>query len=166
MLSELHLLGLRPDTLRRLHSGRDDWTADEPGLAVVSWPADDRRMLGYRIEALDLDPSAAPYLLHVILDEGGNLLGRIGCHAGPDDDGEVEIGYFVQSTERRRAIAGRAVDQFLAWLQGEGVRRVKATVRPDNEPSLKILRRRGFVETGTQWDEDDGLELVFSRALG
>lgn len=165
MSSELHLLPLKGDTLRRLHAGRDDWSATEPGLPAVAWPPDDRRMLGYRIEALDLDPSAAPYLLHAIVDDSGHLLGRIGCHAAPDDDGEVEIGYFVLTTGRGRAIAGRAVDQFLAWLQGEGVKRVKATVRPDNEPSLKILRRRGFVEIGTQWDDEDGLELVFSRRL-
>ena len=43
--------------------------------------------------------------------------------------------------------------------------RVSASVRPDNVPSLRILERRGFVRTGTQIDDEDGLELVLSRAL-
>jgi RimJ/RimL family protein N-acetyltransferase len=149
--------------LRALFEGRVDWAAGEPALSSTSlWPQADRRVLGYRVAALELDPLAAPYLLHVILDDRGRLLGRIGCHEGPSRAGEVEIGYFVQETERGRGVAGEAVDQFLSWLRGKGVKRVRATVRPDNVPSLRLLKRRGFVEVGTRWDEEDGLELVFT----
>ena len=31
----------------------------------------------------------------------------------------------------------------------------------DNEPSLAIIRRLGFTQTGEAMDEEDGLELVF-----
>jgi [ribosomal protein S5]-alanine N-acetyltransferase len=122
-------------------------------------------MLGYRVAALDRDPLAAPYLLHVILGPAGRVLGRIGCHAAPDAAGEVEIGYFVEPGARGHGVAGRAVDAFLCWLCGRGVRRVRATVSPDNTPSLAILRRRGFVEVGTQWDDEDGTDLVFQLVL-
>jgi hypothetical protein len=30
-----------------------------------------------------------------------------------------------------------------------------------NAPSLAIVRRLGFVQTGEYWDDEDGLELVF-----
>lgn len=122
-------------------------------------------MLGYRVDALNHDPASAPYLVHILLDEGGELLGRIGCHAAPDEAGEVEIGYFVRESARGRGIAGRAVDQFLVWLQDNGVTKLRATARPDNDASIKILRRRGFVEVGSQIDPEDGLELVFQRPL-
>ena len=35
-----------------------------------------------------------------------------------------------------------------------------ASVRPDNEASLGLVRGFGFVQTGTQMDDIDGLELV------
>ena len=35
--------------------------------------------------------------------------------------------------------------------------------RPDNEPSLALIRRAGFVEVGSQIDEIDGLELIFEK---
>jgi RimJ/RimL family protein N-acetyltransferase len=34
-------------------------------------------------------------------------------------------------------------------------------VAPDNEPSLAIIRKLGFVRTGEHIDEEDGLEHVF-----
>ncbi len=165
-MSRIRLHGLQADTMRALFAGRPDWAAAQPELHAVSWPQEDRRVLGYRLVALDRDPSCAPFLMHVLLDDDGRLLGRIGCHAGPDEVGEVEIGYFVQPSERGRGIAGRIVDEFLIWLQDHGVSHLRATARPDNEASIKILKRRGFVEVGSQVDAEDGLELVYERPLG
>ncbi|MDX6548672.1 MAG: hypothetical protein QOG33_2222, partial [Gaiellales bacterium] len=34
------------------------------------------------------------------------------------------------------------------------------------EASIKILKRRGFVEVGSQIDAEDGLEFVYQRPLG
>jgi RimJ/RimL family protein N-acetyltransferase len=58
------------------------------------------------------------------------------------------------------------VERFCAWLAGEGVVEVNASVGPDNEPSLRLLRRRGFVVTGEHWDEEDGRELELTKQLG
>jgi RimJ/RimL family protein N-acetyltransferase len=165
VLSGLHLKGVRAETLRAIEAGRSDWASLESGVQPTAWPQEDRRMPGYRVKALDADPTCAPYLLHLVLDQDGRLVGRIGCHAGPDADGEVEIGYFVLPSERGQGIAGYAVDRFLEWLQANGVTRVRATVGPDNEHSRRILERRGFVETGSQVDDEDGLELVYHLDL-
>jgi L-amino acid N-acyltransferase YncA len=44
-----------------------------------------------------------------------------------------------------------------------GVRTVRATIAPDNAASLATTAGFGFAEVGEQWDEQDGLELVFER---
>jgi RimJ/RimL family protein N-acetyltransferase len=142
-----------------------DWAAGQPGLAGVTWPAEDRSMLRHRVAALTADPDCAPYLVHAVIDRDGRLVARIGCHAGPDEVGEVEIGYSVAAEARGQGLGGWVVDTFLAWLRDQGVRSVVASVRPDNAPSLAIIARRGFVEFGSQIDEEDGLELLFRRAL-
>ncbi len=159
------LVALHPATLRALHADRRDWAAGQPELGSVVWPEEDTRMLRYRIEALDANPASAPFLVHAALDDLGNLVGRIGCHAGPDDYGEVEIGYAVVAEARGRGIGGWVVDRFLSWLASVGVRSVIASVRPDNSVSLAILRRRGFVEYGSQIDDEDGVELLMRRSL-
>ena len=46
-----------------------------------------------------------------------------------------------------------------------GVRVVRASISPDNAGSLATIAGFGFVEVGEQWDEQDGLELVFELAV-
>ena len=62
--------------------------------------------------------------------------------------------------------ATEAAAALMGWAEGQGVRRFVVSVAPGNEPSLAIVRKLGFVQTGEQWDEEDGLELVFELAPG
>ncbi|MFY9915314.1 MAG: GNAT family N-acetyltransferase [Nocardioidaceae bacterium] len=160
----LRLVALTAESLAALYEGRADWAREQPELADVSWPEDDRRVLRYRHEALAADPASAPYLLHAALIDGA-FVGRIGCHAAPDETGTVEIGYAVATPLRRQGIGGQVVDAFLRWLEDQGVARVVASVAPDNEPSMRLLAKRGFVRVGEHWDDEDGLELVLGRDL-
>jgi RimJ/RimL family protein N-acetyltransferase len=40
---------------------------------------------------------------------------------------------------------------------------VRASISPDNVASLALIRSLGFEQRGEQWDEIDGLELIFER---
>ena len=149
----MRLLGLSGEAFRDLAEGR---TVAVVGVAVA-WPEHDRRVLGYRRHALTLDPGAAPYLLHVLLD-GATVAGRIGCHEGPRE-GAVEIGYAVVPDYRGRGVATAVVGEFVDWLADRGVRTVRASVSPDNAASRALLDRFGFVEVGSHVDDEDGPEL-------
>jgi RimJ/RimL family protein N-acetyltransferase len=46
------------------------------------------------------------------------------------------------------------------------VKRFRASISPDNQPSLRIIHKFGFHPTGHHHDEVDGLELVFERDAG
>ena len=52
-----------------------------------------------------------------------------------------------------------------AWIDWatrvHGVTRFRASVAPDNERSRNLILKLGFHQTGEQWDEVDGLELVY-----
>jgi RimJ/RimL family protein N-acetyltransferase len=67
---------------------------------------------------------------------------------GPPQDGVVDIGYGLARSARGRGIGGAAVTLLLAWVTDEGARQVRAEVRPDNGPSLRLLARLGFVDAG------------------
>ena len=151
-----------PERLRRLASGKP---VPIGPAGLVSWPDDDRRVLSYRLESLDAAPDWWTFLLHAAVSTEGVFLGRVGCHAGPDENGEVEIGYYVCPAWRGRGVAGAVVDGFLSWLATQGARRIRATVGPDNAASRRLLERRSFRHVGEQWDDEDGLELVYVRDL-
>lgn len=121
--------------------------------------------LRYRLAQLDVDPTILSWLARamVLTDDAGarRVIGTIGFHSAPDAQGRLEIGYRIEPEYRRRGYTREAVRAMLDWAALErGVHRFIASVRPDNEASLGLVRGFGFVQTGTQMDEIDGLELL------
>lgn len=128
------------------------------------WAEEESWLLGIRLDDVEKNPSAAPWLLRAILRDG-EMIGHAGFHSPPDDHGMVEIGYSVFEPHRRHGVAYEAAVALLRWAGGHhGVRVFRASVSPDNAPSLALVAKLGFVQTGVQWDERDGEELVLERA--
>jgi RimJ/RimL family protein N-acetyltransferase len=157
------LVPLTAASVRALAARPGEPLAQE-GLIGLVWPADDSRVLRYRGEALAADPAARPWLLHAVLDADGRLIGRIGCHSAPVG-GRVEVGYAVVPAARGQGVATHVLGVFLDWLRDQGVDTVVLAVRPDNDPSLRIARRAGFVPVGEREDDEDGQELVLELVL-
>lgn len=128
--------------------------------------AGDEHVLRLRRDQLRADPSEEPWLLRAaVLRATGEVVGRGGFHAPPDADGAVEIGYSVLPEHRRQGYATEIAAGLLAWGRRHGAARCLASVSPGNAASLATIARLGFVHTGEQVDEVDGLELVHTLEL-
>jgi len=155
-------------TLRALADG--DLAAAQAGapvrLSAYAAGPDWRGVWRRRVTQVAEDPGAAAWVTGVLWDADRQLaVGRAGFHAPPDADGLVEVGYAVDPAHRRRGYGGAALRHLLARAAADPrVTRVRASVRPDNEPSLRLVRQHGFTEVGEQWDDEDGLETVFEVA--
>jgi RimJ/RimL family protein N-acetyltransferase len=158
------LLGDRRDEAERLLSAAlpDDWP-----------DAHDARFLRMRLDQMERDPGKQPWLVRAVVleDSGRRMIGHAGFHGPPGVNGvekprAVELGYTIFPPFRGRGYATEAALALMRWAQEEHeISEFVASVAPDNQPSLSIVRKLGFVETGEQWDEEDGLELVFERTL-
>lgn len=127
------------------------------------WAEEEEWLLGYRLDQVEKDPGAERWLMRAILRDGA-MVGHAGFHGPPDERGLVEIGYTVFEPHRRRGIAYETAVALLRWAAPDpGVRGFRASVSPSNAPSLALVAKLGFVQTGVQWDERDGEELVFER---
>jgi ribosomal-protein-alanine N-acetyltransferase len=148
---------------------RDLATAEREAGAIVpvDLPDELEHFLDYRTAQLRADPRIQPWLgrLIVLEDERGRrVIGTIGFHGPPGDDGRVEVGYRVQPEYRRRGVATEAVRALFDWAYREhGVTRFRASTAPDNVASRAVLATFGFRQVGSQIDDIDGLELVFER---
>ena len=132
--------------------------------------ADDGHVLALRHAQLQADPAQEPWLLRAAVaragqPSAGQVVARGGFHAPPDEDGVVEIGYVVRPDARDQGLATELARGLLHWARLQGARRCRAGVRPDNAASLRVLEHLGFVRTGEQVDEVDGLELVHEAVL-
>jgi RimJ/RimL family protein N-acetyltransferase len=157
----LPLLSL--DQLDRVAAG-DVTSVGSELRATISdeWLDMARRLAGMRARQIRARPGDAPWLLRPILrSDTREAVGYLNFHGGPDETGMVEVGYTLLPAARGHGYALEAVRAAFDWAtRVHGIRRFRASVAPDNERSLNLIAKLGFVKTGEQWDEEDGLEYV------
>ncbi len=109
------------------------------------------------------DPSVAAWVTGVVVDDRtGVVVGQAGFHGPPDERGMVEVGYEIAPELRRRGYARAALAALVRRAAAEpDVCVVRASVAPGNVASNALTASFGFVRVGEQWDEEDGLEIVF-----
>ena len=113
------------------------------------------------------DSDSAGWITGVIWDATAQLsVGRAGFHGPPDSNGMLEVGYAVDPTFRRRGYARAALVLLLERAAREtDVRTVRASVSPSNHASLNLILQYGFTQVGEQWDDEDGLEIVYETTV-
>jgi RimJ/RimL family protein N-acetyltransferase len=90
----------------------------------------------------------------IVRNHDQRVIGGCGFKDAPKD-GRVEIGYGVSPGCRGQGAATAAVGLLLRLAFGRGVREVFAEVTPDNLASARVVRKLGFVGTGTRVDEEN-----------
>lgn len=120
-----------------------------------------------RVSQIETQPADAPWVTRLlVLQATGEVVGRAGFHGKPDERGMVEVGYSVDPAHRRRGHARAAMEILLGVARAErDVKVVRASVGPWNKASGALVRGFGFVQRGEQWDEEDGLEVVYELDL-
>ncbi len=164
----LELVSFSPTILEALLAGRRE---EAEALFSVplrpGWPDDDAEpLLRLRLGQMVEEPESQRWLVRALVRRHDTvMIGHAGFHGPPGSHGlapgQAEFGYTVFPEYRGRGYATEAAVALMEWAKGEGVRGFVASVAPSNEPSLAIVRKLGFVQTGEQWDDEDGLELVF-----
>jgi RimJ/RimL family protein N-acetyltransferase len=167
----LELILLTHPAIDALLEGRRADVERELDAAIPEgWPDEhDAGFLRFRQRQVERAPQAEPWLVRAVIlrEPVRTMIGHAGFHGPPgvngkQDPGAVELGYTIFETYRGHGYATEAAQALMDWARQEkGINRFIASVAPTNDPSLAIVRKLGFVQTGEQWDEEDGLELVF-----
>jgi RimJ/RimL family protein N-acetyltransferase len=169
---------LVPMTAAFIEAVLEDRRPDAEAIASVKLPDDwpdehDRRFLGLRLRDLRERPGTDGWYAYAAVrpDEDRTMIGFAGFHGPPgrnarEEADAVELGYTIFAPYRGQGYATEAVRALVRWASEEhGIRRFLASVGPDNDPSLAIVRKLGFREIGRHWDDEDGEELEFELRL-
>jgi RimJ/RimL family protein N-acetyltransferase len=95
------------------------------------------------------------------------MIGHAGYHGPPGQNSTqnpdaVEYGYTIFPPWRGKGYATQVAVMLMDLAEElAGIRHFVLSVSPQNDPSLAIVRKLGFVKTGEHMDEEDGLEHVF-----
>jgi RimJ/RimL family protein N-acetyltransferase len=164
------LIELRPMTPEFLEAALDGRTEEAARLIGAELPEDflrerGRRFFAMRLKQMRSDARFLQWCPHVVVAEG-RMIGHAGYHGPPgvnanNDETAVEIGYVIEPPFRGQGHATAAAAELMRLAEDRGVRHYIASVSPNNDPSLAIVRKLGFVQTGERMDDEDGLELVF-----
>lgn len=111
-------------------------------LARVPWP--------YREEHARewIETTRDPYLPNLLVTlpgERGRIVGACGLH---DDEGQVEVGYWIAPAHWGRGYATEALRALLSLARLAGHERVVSRHAADNPASGRVLRKAGFRPTG------------------
>jgi [ribosomal protein S5]-alanine N-acetyltransferase len=167
----LELVSMSPAFIEAVLAGAD---ADDPFQPPEWWPDDhDRGFLELRLRQMREDAGFQEWSVRAVVlpDAGRPMIGHAGFHGPPGTNTikapqAVELGYTIFEPFRRRGYATEVARALMEWAeQKHGIRHFVASVGPWNEPSLAMMRRLGFEETGRHWDDLDGEELEFELRL-
>ncbi len=164
----LDLLLLRADALRALLLGDREGASRAQGVTLpAEFPcSSDDHFLGVQLQRAQEFPESRGWCARAIVRRvDGQVIGHAGFHGPPGAVGRAEIGYTVFTAYRGQGYATETARALVDWARIQGERTVFATVSPTNWPSLAVVHKLGFRQTGVQIDEIDGPELVFELPL-
>jgi [ribosomal protein S5]-alanine N-acetyltransferase len=159
---------MTPEFLEALLDGR---RVEAAAVLKVELPDEfpsegDKRFLALRLRQMRENIRFQVWCPHAIV-LGGQMIGHAGYHGPPginslSDPNAVEFGYRIFPPYRGRGYATEAARMLMDLAeQRADIRHFVLSVGPTNEPSLAIVRKLGFTQTGEHIDEEDGRELVF-----
>ena len=161
----LELVPFDPEAIAQLINGdRAGAEGTIGGVLPIEFPTagDLTGFLPIQLQRMQQSPDRREWMARLMVSNGREIVGHCGFHGPPDVVGRAEIGYTVFTPYRRRGFAQEAARALVEWAFAQGEKEVFASVSPDNQPSLAVLRSLGFTQVGSQHDEIDGLELVFA----
>jgi [ribosomal protein S5]-alanine N-acetyltransferase len=158
---------MTPEFLEAVLDGRLDDAAELIGVELPdAFPREgETRFLALRLRQMREDEGFLAWCPYAVVSDG-EMIGHAGHHGPPGknsrrDPEAVEFGYTIEPSHRGRGYATDAARQLLEMAEARGVKHFVLACAPDNDASLAIIRKLGFVHTGEVMDDEDGLELVF-----
>lgn len=121
--------------------------------STALWPDDDfldiLPKIIQKLKSISDHKGFTSYL--VVKKEDRTVIGDVGFKTPPNEAGEVDIGYGLISSERKKGYATEAVNALVNWaFEQKDVKVITADCKMDNEASIKVLKKTGAIRISVQ----------------
>lgn len=165
----VRIIQLDAATLTALAEGDLDAARRTSPVELTPWLAGPECVSTWRFRARQAveTPDDLPWVTGILWDNDDERpVGRAGFHGAPDADGLVEVGYAIEPEHRRQGYARAALETLMERARREpDVKTLRATISPTNAASLGLIGEYPFDEVGEQWDDEDGLEIIYELSV-
>ena len=111
------------------------------------------------------DPGSIGYWVWLATLADGTAVAAGGFGGRPGRTERLTVGYHVDEAHRGEGYATELLNLLSEWaLAQPGVKLVRATIKPENAPSLRVAEKAGFQPAGRTRTDEDGELLVFLRS--
>ncbi len=119
------------------------------------YPMDDyKESLPYKVKRFTEHPEENEWEGLIIERETNTLIGDIGFKGGPDENGAMDLGYSILTDYQNKGYATEMVIGMIQWgLNQPGVLLITARCSRQNQPSMRVLEKSGFVRVGEEDNE-------------
>ncbi|RKY56932.1 MAG: N-acetyltransferase [Candidatus Neomarinimicrobiota bacterium] len=103
--------------------------------------------------------------LAIIHKYSRKIIGDIGIYFLPDKQNEVKLGYTLSSKYQGKGYATEALSTLINYLKYDlGKNRFIALIAPENIPSIRLVKRLGFIQSDIE-EEAESREEELSKDL-
>jgi len=136
----------------------DDVLAKNLGVKVpINWSEFSEDIFKFSLDAINQNPHSKVWYTYLPIDIKSNtIIGTCGFKGGPKN-GSVEIGYEVSKVFRNKGYATEMVNQLInIAFNNKEVRNIIAHTLPEENASVSVLKKCGFVYKKEIMDDEDG----------
>lgn len=151
-------LELVPVTLEIIHSLSEGSNEEIIKIGIKpngQWPTEDTKdILPIIYESLVKSRIPSGFEFWMIVNKDTmQVIGDIGFHGKPNDQGDVEVGFGLVEKERGKGFGFEALEAIMDWLsKQESVKVIKADCLIHNIPSQRILQKVHMKEINRDQD--------------
>ena len=157
----LELIAATPEMVRAEIADRPRFARLLRARVPEKWPPplNDEESMRFALRYLESHPGVAGwmqwyFILRADGADGRVAIGNGGFRGKPGPDGTVEVGYSVLEKYQKTGYGTEAVGALLSWAFAHPeVTRVTAETYPDLTPSIRVLKKSGYVKIGKGSEE-------------
>ncbi|MDC3424490.1 GNAT family N-acetyltransferase [Aquibacillus sp. 3ASR75-11] len=113
-----------------------------------------KKLLPYKIERFSQYPEENVWEGIIIRTEDNVIIGDMGFKGGPDENGEMDLGYSILPSYQGNGYATEMATAFVQWgLKQPKVKKITASCSNQNYPSIRVLEKVGFKQIGKEDNE-------------